>query len=54
MTSHDRSLVEDAFRAGIVTVLTCTTTLSAGINLPANNVIIKSLEVGKTPISPTQ
>jgi POLQ-like helicase len=46
MSSYDRDLIEDAFRSGVISIITCTTTLSAGINLPANVAIINGLEVG--------
>jgi DNA polymerase theta len=39
---EERSLLEDAFKSGVVTVLVATTTLATGVNLPATRVIIRS------------
>jgi DNA polymerase theta len=38
--------VEHAYRRGSVLVLTATSTLAAGINLPARRVILRSLAQG--------
>lgn len=41
LTSKQRSLIEDAFKKGIIKVISSTPTLAAGLNLPAYQVIIK-------------
>jgi helicase len=43
LASPHRKIVEDAFRARKVKVLSATTTLSAGLNLPGRRVIIRSI-----------
>ena len=46
LISSDRKIVENYFRQGIIKVIVCTTTLSAGINVPARLVVIKDIRIG--------
>ena len=45
LCKSDRSLVEDLFAAGHLTVLISTATLAWGVNLPAHTVIIKGTQI---------
>jgi DNA polymerase theta len=48
---EQRKLLEDGFSEGLLRVLVATTTLAAGVNLPANRVIIRGMKTGGTPLS---
>ncbi|PSC69888.1 helicase and polymerase-containing TEBICHI [Micractinium conductrix] len=54
LTAEERTGVERAYRCGAITVITATSTLAAGINLPARRVILRSLHQGIGPVARSQ
>eukprot|EP00741_Cyanophora_paradoxa_P004231 tig00000789_g4108.t1 len=51
ITADERDLVEEAYRRRVINVLAATSTLAAGVNLPARRVILRSPYCGIEPLS---
>lgn len=51
LTHDERKLIEDGYREGYILLLCTTSTLSAGVNLPAKRVLILNLITRNAPVS---
>lgn len=54
LSYDERFLIETAYRCGAVSVLCATSTLAAGVNLPARRVIFRQPKVGKDLLDATK
>ena len=51
LSESGRTLIEKAFKEGVLSVLFATSTLATGVNLPAGRVIVHGLSIGKDTLS---
>ncbi|MQL93723.1 hypothetical protein Taro_026365, partial [Colocasia esculenta] len=54
LTAEEREIVETCYRKGLIRVLTATSTLAAGVNLPARRVIFRQPRIGRDFIDGTR
>lgn len=54
LTVEEREIIETCYRKGLVRVLTATSTLAAGVNLPARRVIFRQPKIGRDFIDGTR
>jgi hypothetical protein len=50
LSDYSRDAVEGGYKSGLISVLVCTSTLAAGVNLPAGRVVINGLKIGYSDV----
>jgi DNA polymerase theta len=51
---EEREIIETCYRKGLLRILTATSTLAAGVNLPARRVIFRQPRIGRDFIDGTR
>ena len=53
MTSEEKDIIAEVFDKGLLKVLVATSSLAAGINLPARRVILQEARQGRELVAPS-
>lgn len=54
LTAEEKDVIETCFKSGVVRVLVATSTLAAGVNLPARRVIFRQPKIGRDFVDTTR